>query len=155
MTFYNWSAAHSVTNCCNCLRKRCHLSSQAWIGHRVDNYEVDFAWFQLQFIKEAGNSCSRRVGEWERGGVSGGQWSGDWGCFIWFFCVDSTSLKKFQTSCLSCLTLETEVQFMFTLICLWYFCNPPNYDMDYRIFNVPTWSFNTYVYTHVPFAFIC
>ena len=33
------------------------------------------------------------------------------------------------------------------------FCNPPNYDMDYRIFNVPTWSFNVCIHTH-EFAFI-
>ena len=26
MTFYDWSAAHSLTSCCNYLRKNCHLS---------------------------------------------------------------------------------------------------------------------------------
>ena len=30
VTYYDWSAAHSSTNCCNCLRKSCHLSS--WLG---------------------------------------------------------------------------------------------------------------------------
>ena len=27
LTFYDWSAAHGLTNYCNCLRKSCHLSS--------------------------------------------------------------------------------------------------------------------------------
>ena len=47
-----------------------------------------------------------------------------------------------------------EVQYMFTLdlICIHYLCfrNPPNYDMGYRIFTVPTQHLNACVYTRLP-----
>ena len=35
------------------------------------------------------------------------------------------------------------------------FCNPPKYDRDYRIFNVPTRSFNACVYTRVCLYLSC
>ena len=83
----------------------------------------------------------------ERGGVSGGQWSGGRGCFIGLFSVGSASLKKFQTSWLAkrCLVLpirrptslnsntvyvHTRSNVHAVVVC---FRNPLNYDMDYRI----------------------
>ena len=42
-------------------------------GHRAGIMKQTL--FQLQFIKEAENSCSRRVRKQEGGGVSGGRWS--------------------------------------------------------------------------------
>ena len=102
---------------------------------------------------------------WEREGgcVSGGGWWGGRGCLVGCFGVGSAGLKKFQTSWLAkrCLVLlfrrPTSV-YRSTVyvhsgsnrhavsVC---FRNPPKYHSDYVIFNVPTWSFNTYVYTRV------
>ena len=100
-----------------------------WVDSR--ECEADFAWFQLHFIKEAENICGRWVREWERGGVSGGQWFGARGRFVGCFSVGSASFKKFKhpgwpTIVLSCSLgyqlLYIEVQCMFTLICVQYLC---------------------------------
>ena len=88
--------------------------------------KVDFAWFQLHLIKEAENSCSRRVREWERGGVRGGRWFWGRGCFVECFSVGSASLTMFQTSWLAkcCHTFQATSfflrKYMFTLMCLQY-----------------------------------
>ena len=95
VTFYDWSAAYSSTSRCICLMKSRQLSSWAWTW-MSSRAEVNFAWFQLQFIKEAENSCSRRVREWEKGGVCGGRWSWGWGHFFGRFSVSSVCLIKFK-----------------------------------------------------------
>ena len=162
VTFYDWSAAHSLTNHCNCRRKNCCLLSRAWKGveRTIWTNEADFAWwFQLQFVKEVGNSCNRRIGEWGRGGVSGERWLGGQRCFVGHFSNGPASLKKFQTSWLAkrCLlllfrrsaSLYRSTVYVYTinmLVVYVYFRNPLNYDVDYRIFNMPTWSLNTWVH---------
>ena len=108
------------------------------------------------------NSCSRRVKEWERGGVSWGRWFGGWGCFVGRFSVGCANLRKSSKFCglpsivLSLLfrpptsfcrsTVYVYANMRAVSVCV---ANPPNYDMDYRIFNVPTWPSNAFVYTHV------
>ena len=85
--------------------------------------------------KKAENGCSRRVGERQRGGVSGGRWSRDRGCFVGRFSVGSASWKKIPDFVMSqamfCLTLQATSFSSSSL---------PNYDTNYRIFNVPTRS---------------
>ena len=68
-------------------------------GHRADNVKqtlLDFSFSLLkkQKNKKSGNSCSRRVREWKRSGISEGLWYGGRGFFIGCFSVGSSSLKK-------------------------------------------------------------
>ena len=131
-------------------------------GCRADNKKqtlVDFS-FSLSGKKPR---CSRRVREWERAVVSGGGWFGGQGCFIGHLSVSSASLKKFHASWLAkhCVvllfrqptslyesTVYVHIRSNMHVVSV-YFCNPPNLDTDYRIFNVPTWSFNPCIYTGV------
>ena len=89
--------------------------------------------------------------------------------FRWAVSVGSDSLKKFKTSWLSklCLVLlfrrstslnrntvhvHTRSSMHAVFVC---FRNPPNYDMDHRVFNVPTRSFNACIYTRVCLYLFC
>ena len=52
-------------------------------------------------------------------------------------------------------TIEKLCVFTLIVICMQSlcFCNPLKYNTDYRIFDVPTWPFNSCVHTWVLFAF--
>ena len=155
MAFHDWSAAHSSTNGRNCLRKGCHLSSWAWMvvertlwsGHCL---------ISVSFIKEVENSYSSRVRDREKvTSVGDDDQEAEDVSFgasesvqpVW----KSSKLHGWLNIVLSYSwgyqLLYIEVQYMFTLICIRYLCfhNPPNHDMDYRIFNVPILSFNACV----------
>ena len=158
MTFCDWSAAHSSTNHCNCFRKSCHLSSLAWMGLEqtipsrlclisASVYQRSRKWLQLKSKRRRKRWCQwRTMVRRPR-----------------MFClalVAYASLKKFQISWLAehCLVLLFKGPTSFYRRIVYVHTNmhavsvcfriPPNYDMDYRIFNVPTWSSIACIYTH-------
>ena len=70
-------------------------------------------------------------------------------CQFWQFEKVPNFMVSLALSCHTLLTVH--------LICMQYSCfrNPLNYDTDYRIFNMPTRSFNACVYTHVCLYLFC
>ena len=117
----------------------------------------------------AESSCSRRVRHRETGDVGGGRWSGGRRCLVGRFGVGSANLKKFQTSWLAkrCLVLlfrrpislyrctiyaHSRSNMHAVSVC---FRNPPDYDTDDRIFNLPTRSVNAHIDTRVRLQLFC
>ena len=94
VTFYDWSAAHSSTNRCNCLRKSCHLSLWAWMG--------------VEWTRRSG-LCLLSASVYQRSREQLKQFH------VWPSVVLSYSLGGW-------LLHTIEVQYMFTLICMRYLC---------------------------------
>ena len=144
MTFCDWSAAHSLTSHCSCLRKSHHLSLWAWMVVECTIHSG------LCLISASVYQRSRKWLQQKRKrkrGVSGGLRSGSGGCFTGCFSVSSASLKMLQTLELvkhrlvlplrwptslyrSTVCVNTNIHMV--SVCL---RNPPNCDTDYRIFS--------------------
>ena len=114
------------------VRKSHHFSSWAWIGRTADNCEVDCAWFQLTVYQTSRKKLQQKSKRMRK------RWC-QWGTMVrrpGMFCSAlQCGFHHFEKvpnfllcQALSCLTLEIEVQYMFTLICMQCLCfrNPPN-----------------------------
>ena len=145
MTFYNWSDAQNWSNCCTCLWEKPPSLIMGLNVCRADNTKQTLLDFSFSLLKNQKTVTSRRVGEWEGGGVSEGWRSGGQGCCVGCFSVSSARLKKFQTLCWAkqnFVTLNAASFFIYYRGTVYVhinaasvsFRNAPNGDTDYRIF---------------------
>ena len=131
VTFYDKSAAHSSTNHCNCLWKSHHLSSCAQMS--IEKTIQSRLWLisasvyqpSRKWLQQKSKRTGKRWCHWRR--MVRRPWMFRWALqcqFRWFEKVPNFMVGQV----LCCLTLQAtsfflwRIQYMFTLICLWYLC---------------------------------